>query len=302
MPPLFSKLILVLLIFSCCTDQKQAPSHQKVFETSEFEEYWYSGKAELNYYNLVQSGNGRSTKGNATLIFVTEHFSRKNQVKLSKDDGGLDHVSVLKLILTKSIGTVPYANSEMLSIFTPVNRDVDASSLKVAMSTQGWAGQLFTQMNLRGNRYNVKSYSYFEDQGDKSFSIKKVLLEDELWNMIRLDHDYLPIGQITILPGLFYTGSNHLPIAPVKAFAQKVSADSTFSYRIKFKEPDRVLEVIFEKNFPHKIIQWNESWSEGGKQLQTLGKLQKSVHINIGSKNQQTDFYLLDSLSQSFLH
>src|SRR5690606_24963330 len=131
-------------------------------------------------------------KGKAVLIFVTEDLSKKLQVKLD-NPSGQNKINVLKLNFTKKFVTGIYPYSLMLSVFTPTNRKKEPASLKATMSSQEWCGQVYTQVNLRGNRYVVKSHSYFEQEADDQFSVRQALLEDELWNFIRLDHEHLPV-------------------------------------------------------------------------------------------------------------
>ena len=80
-----------------------------------FGSYWFQGKAELTSYTLSQARYGELHPGEAILIFVTEDFSRKKQVKL--DDpaaAGADKVPVLKLNFEKNenvrIIEGPFAN------------------------------------------------------------------------------------------------------------------------------------------------------------------------------------------------
>jgi len=54
----------------------------------EFAEYWYAGKSEVAVYDLQQSRYGEVRPGTATLIFVTEPFSKKKHVKLDDPTTG----------------------------------------------------------------------------------------------------------------------------------------------------------------------------------------------------------------------
>src|SRR5688500_7788895 len=197
-----STLLLSVFLAGCASKPKQEGT-APVYQTQQFRDYWHAGKAEVNAYNLMQSRYGESRPGKAVLIFVTEDLSKKLQVKLD-DPSRRNKINVLKLNFTKKFITGIYPYSLMLSVFTPVNRDKEPSSLKASMSSQEWCGQVYTQVNLRGNRYAVRSHSYFEQEADEQFSVRQALLEDEIWNFIRLDPENLPVGDLEVVPGLFH--------------------------------------------------------------------------------------------------
>ncbi|MEQ8572775.1 MAG: hypothetical protein RIB63_01840, partial [Fulvivirga sp.] len=78
-------LISSFLMLSVTSCQKKANSNHRAISsvsTPEFADNWYAGKAELVSYNLKQSRYGEVHDGKAVLIFVTEPFSKKKQVKL----------------------------------------------------------------------------------------------------------------------------------------------------------------------------------------------------------------------------
>ncbi|NIP30395.1 MAG: hypothetical protein GTN59_07495, partial [Candidatus Dadabacteria bacterium] len=58
--------------------------------------------------------------------------------------------------------------------------------MKLTFSSQEWCGHAYTQANYRNGKYEFSSYSYFESKGDEKFKLDDVLLEDELFTIIRL--------------------------------------------------------------------------------------------------------------------
>src|SRR5690606_22038854 len=202
-------IILCLSIVSC------EGQRGRNYSSNEFKQYWYGGKAEISSYKLSQSRYGEQREGTAVLVFVTEDFSRTKQVKLDNPDKAAnDKVNVLKLNFMKQFVTGVYPYSMMQSVFTPVIRHQDEHSLKTTMSTQEWCGQVYVQMNYSDKGYDVKSHSYFEEEADQSYQIDRAILEDELWNIIRLDHTALPEGTFKIIPALFHSRLNHLATKP----------------------------------------------------------------------------------------
>jgi hypothetical protein len=284
------------VVITGCKRNKPQSEVDPVFRSQDFKDYWHAGKAEISSYNLSQSRYGETRKGKAVLIFVTEDLSKKLQVKLD-DPGRRNKVNVLKLNFTKNFITGIYPYSLMLSVFTPTDREKEPSSLKAAMSSQEWCGQVYTQVNLRGNRYSVKSHSYFEQEADERFSVRQAFLEDEVWNFIRLDHENLPTGDIDVIPGLFYTRLNHTDIKVQKGVAERSQTDSTFVYTLRFPEAGRTLSVSYEKAFPFKILSWKETWTERGKVMETTATLDKTVYTDYWTKNKNEFLYLRDSLN-----
>lgn len=262
---------------------------------NQFADYWYSGKAEVGSYQLIQSRYGESREGTASLIFVTEPFSKEKQVKLDDPDNA-DKVTVLKLNFTKNFVTGIYPYSMMLSVFTPVDSYNFPKSLKATMSSQEWCGQTFTQLNLIKNKYAVNGFSYFESEGDINEKFDNVLTEDELWNRIRINPNELPTGEKMVLPGFFYSRLYHKSIKPVKAMLTLKENGDSYTYTLSYES--RTLEIQFEKSFPFKIVSWREVLvSNDGEEQITTGKLMKTLHIDYWNKNSNQFSYLRDSLN-----
>src|SRR5919108_4912208 len=97
---------LTLVIGSC---QENSNRSVRPYQQNTFKQYWYSGKAEISSYTLDQSRYGQQRKGKAVLIFVTEDFSKKKQVKLDEPSSAeADKIGVLKLNFVKNFVTGIY--------------------------------------------------------------------------------------------------------------------------------------------------------------------------------------------------
>lgn len=288
-------LLLTLFSFSYCQQSDETDTPNVPYKKSDFHEYWYAGKAEVVSYELKQSRYGEMREGKAVLIFVTEPFSRSKQVKLDDPEkAGNDKSTVMKVNFTKKFITGIYPYSMMMSAFTPV--DALDRTEKVTMSSQEWCGQVFAQMNLNGRKYDVDSYSYFEQEGDLEFKLDATLLEDGIWNLIRLNYKSLPTGQIDIIPGLFFTRLNHQDLQAQKATAILTENEQEATYTIKY--PDRILAISFSTVFPYHILSWKETFQgPGGKSFTTSATLDKELHIDYWTKNKNSDRYLRDSLN-----
>jgi hypothetical protein len=267
-------------------------------QTDGFGAYWYKGKAELNHYQLVQARYGELRKGDAVLIFVTEDFLTGKQVKLEsapKSDVN-DATTVLKLNALKRFTTGIYDYSAMTSVFTPIDTKAFPSTLKLTTSVQDWCGQVWLQVNRRNDTFDIKSFSYFEREGDETLNIKGVLLEDELWTKLRLAPSALPTGEIEVIPSAVSTRLRHKKFQPEKAKATLDTKSDALVYTVAYSADERTLSITVEKNFPHKILKWNETYLDGfgakAKRLTTTAILKQTRLSDYWSKNALKDSVL----------
>ena len=287
---MIKKLVLLIpaaLFFLYCGSY---PADQSRAKPINFNEYWYQGLAEVNSFALEQSRYGQVFDGEAVMIFVTEDFSAKRQVKLDySGNKNPDLEKVLKLNFSRKFETGIYDYSVLQSVFTPVSFQVHRPSLKSNTSIQEWCGHTFNQFNLQKNKYRFSLLSYFGSEGDMSLELPAVLLEDELWNMIRMRPDAIPTGTVEIIPGSVFNRFYHqqpqvhkatILIEEIKGF-KKLSLDYTHG--------NRKLEIFFEKEFPHKIESWTEEITIQGKPMKTSAKRKKTMLIDYWNKNSPAD-------------
>lgn len=265
--------------------------------SSEFNNYWYAGDAEITSYKLEQARYGEVHSGNAVLVFVTEPFSKTKQVKADAPDKG--DVSVMKLNATKKFNTGIYPYSMMTSTFVPV-KEKKASALKVTTTSQEWCGHTFMQLNNRKGEFQIQSRSYFESEGDQDLTLGKSIIEDELWTKIRLNPAELPEGQQEIIPSFFYLRLKHKPVKAYKAVTKIIPGNSQSTYEINYPDLDRTLSITFNKEFPYEILQWEESYSSGwgpsAKSLTTKATRIKTLKTDYWTKHNKVDLQLRKEL------
>jgi hypothetical protein len=290
--------IIITTAMGCSSVSSQ---EQSTALSQEFKDYWYSGEAELTRYELEQARYGEIHRGDAVLIFVTEDFRKDKQVKY--ESGNRDDItSVLKLNFTRKFITGIYPYSLMSSVFTPVN-DTEPT-LKITTSSQEWCGHSFSQLNFRQNKYHYKLYSYFQDEGDQSLSINKVMLEDEIWTKIRMQPSSLPLGSIRLAPGTQFLRFNHREFAAEEATATlekvidpELSADPLYQYQVEYLNFNRILKITFEVVFPHHIVVWEEQTQNSqGQILTTKAKKTHSISLPYWQKNSTMDTVLRQEL------
>ncbi|EIM76428.1 hypothetical protein A3SI_10459 [Nitritalea halalkaliphila LW7] len=224
--------------------------------------YWFKGEAEITSFTLEQARYGEVHPGEAVLIYVTEDFSKKKQVKLD-DPRGKDVLNVLKLNSIREFETGVYKYNTMVSIFTPTK--VQRASPKITASVQEWCGQSFTQLNHNSDDgYSWRMYSYFESEGDQSGSVNG-LAEDELWTLLRIQPEAIPTGSVKLFPSVLENRLRHVPIEAHEAFIriQDIS-ESRRQLEVTYGDTGRTLKIDFLSAFPHEILGWEESQSEKG--------------------------------------
>ena len=251
--------LVLMLLFSCNTSSRNG------VEEEQFAKYWYQGKAEINVFDLQQSRYGENRPGKAVMIFVTEDFSKKKQVKLDNpEDNASDAQKVMKLNMTREFVTGVYPYHTMLSVFTPVYDEI--YSPKITASVTEWCGQSFTQLNFKSGGYQVKQFSYFESEGDAETKIN-AMAEDELFNRIRLNPDLVTTGSQLLIPSLIFQRFAHVPLKPENAEITKRDLGSNQAeIEVNYAGIGRKLTIRYQQFFPFEIISFEEVWTkENGK-------------------------------------
>ncbi len=283
-------------ICGCGSKAEDAPEHI-ANPPQAFKDYWYQGKAELSRFRLKQARYGEIHEGDAVLIFVTEDFLPDIQVK--RDYGDAEAASVLKLNANRTFHTGLYSYSVMTSTFTAVDFE-GPTTYKVSFSNQDWCGHLWGQMNLRGEQYHTSLFSYFQSEADRTATLPKTFLENEIWTWIRMAPDKLPTGEFLMIPSMLYSRLQHREAAPEKVKASLVKKkDKTFAkkklyvYQVEYPELKRRLEIFFEKEPPFAILGWKDTHSSGfgerARELTTVAVRTHSMFTDYWNQNHAAD-------------
>lgn len=298
--------VLLTIVFGCCVliscnsqekDTLAIKSNTPTPVTSnknrnlsqEFKDYWYAGNAEITSYKLIQERYGELREGSSVNVFVTEDFLPKVQVKA--DNASKDNIPVLKLNQTKKYLTGIYPYSVMTSTFSPVQTTEHAS--KISHSMQEWCGHVYVQLNNK-KKFEVESHSYFEGEADQMFKLEKTWLENELFNLIRINPEELPTGDnISIIPSFEYARMSHKKPKAYMASASLKKGDSISSYTLAYDNEPRQLKIYFSSDFPFTIERWEETHANG---LVTTAVKKKRIKTAYWSQNSNKHTFLRDSL------
>ena len=293
---------LIILFLGCQTSEKK-PLAANVVENSKaskvspaanrtlteaFKKYWYAGVAEITSYELKQARYGEIREGHAVMVFVTEDFLPSKQVKA--DRFSEDNIPVLKLNSTKKFLTGIYPYSMITSTFNPVNKKDHA--LKVSHSTQEWCGHVYMQLNNK-REFEIESHSYFESEGDQELKLEKTWLEDELWNLVRINPEELPTGDLQVLPSFESIRLKHQETKAQPAHGLLKHGENLSHYTLDYPSVKRKLTIYFKSNFPFEIQKWEEVHPNG---LITTGAIKKRILSAYWGKNSNQDLELRNEL------
>ena len=276
-------------------------------EEKDFHSYWYNHGAEITRFKLEQSRYGEIHPGYAILIFVTEPFLPDIHVKSDYESSRKKSIPVLKLNFIKRFNTGIYDYSMMKSVFTPLPAEKQqySKALKVSMTRQDWCGHVYLQYNLENDHYKVKQYSYFEKEGDKTITIPSVHLEDEIWTRIRIAPETLPLGEIKMIPGSFFTTLRMIESGAENAFAELTNTregdrEDFFQYTVTYPSLQRTFSIRFNRRFPYDILSWSETYLSGfGKKAKVLtinARRTHAVMTDYWNKNSLEDLELREEL------
>jgi hypothetical protein len=257
----------------------------------------FSSEAEICTYELSRARYDGIHPGEAILIFVTEPFLYKEQVK--SDKGGADNaIQVLKMNRIERFATGMYDYSMMTSVFTPMESFEFIYPLKITFSSQDWCGQSFAQVNnSKGFIYNQRSY--FQSEGDTVLNLPYALTEDNIFNLARLGKDLLPVGEFDLLPSQSYTRTAHVPFKEYDAEASLGQKDSLLVYNYEIPQLKRSVRIFMDPDHQNRIVKWTETFPTvfDGKLRTSTYKLKGIKKTSYWELNAPTDGNHRDSLN-----
>jgi hypothetical protein len=286
MKPFYFIPLSFLLLFCSETENKKTAIKKETisFNNQKFNDYWYGGKAEITSYKLTQSRYGEIYQGTAVNVFVTEDFLPKKQVKAdSRNDS---NIAILKLNSTKKFVTGIYPYSLMTSTFSPIN--IDKEAIKISFSAQEWCGNTFVQLNNR-EKFEIDFHSYFESNADRKITLKKNFLENNVWNMLRVNPYKIPKGRFKVIPSFEFLALNHLKIKGYDAETNLIEKGKFIYFSVFYPGLKRKITIELTKEFPHTIESWEETWTKRGKKLTTKATKIKTIQSAYWSKNGVAD-------------
>lgn len=257
--------------------------------SSETKRLWFDGKAELSSYKLTQARYGETHEGTAVLVYVTEPFSTTANTKADHDHPG--NISILKLNKTLKFNTGIYPYSMMNSTFFPL--EYGTASLKLSSSVQEWCGMTYLEMK-NADKFVFEFDSYFEGFTYKNKTLDKTILEDDLWSLIRLNPELLPIGNQLVIPSMFFLRlRNKMPEAYEATLSLEKDSQGMSNYTLVYPALERVITISFNTGFPHEILGWEDTHYSGygdeKKKLTSKAERLKTIRTDYWNQNHNED-------------
>lgn len=270
----------------------------------ELGKYWYQGEAEISRYELQQNRYSDIHPGEAVLVFVTEDFLTDKQVK-NENYSNPNSTPILKLNMIRTFPTGLYTYNIMTSVFTPVKVQEFPQTLKATTTTQEWCGHTYQQLNFRDGKYQNTLHSYFENEAGQFTEVEYAILEDELFNRIRMNPDGLPTGQLSILPATAVNRLMHLSFQPLEAEASlsaytgaDFEGEGLRVYTLKYPGLNRTVEIVFQPEAPYIIEGWTDAYPSlmDGKVRKSIARRTHTIKSAYWQKNQKEDMALRKEL------
>lgn len=130
---------------------------------------WDDGLAEVAALRSRVSRYGAPREAEEFLITVAEDQDRATLVKALPGVPAADRRRVVKLNRMVTVPTGIYSYRQMSTSF------LDRHSLeltKLVTSSQEWCGSTFVEAVVRGQRLEVRTFSYLEGEGDRTFTLE----------------------------------------------------------------------------------------------------------------------------------
>ena len=106
-----------------------------------------------------------------------------------------------------------------------------------------------------------------------------------------------------MLPSIEYTRFNHFDPNPVRVMAELTDSENKEGmqvYTLRFPELNRTLSITFEKEFPYRIEEWEETsrsgWGEDAPILTTKAIRVERMMTDYWTKNSNADLPLREEL------
>ncbi len=282
-----SLLPVILCFFLTCSDAYDGETGKQrgLFSPSEeFNAYWNSGTAELTRYDLKQARYGSMHDGEMIVVVVSEPFRTDKQVK-SELTPGTNDTPVLKAQLMRRFATGIYDYELTTTSFKPLETGLLRRAPKVTGSAVDWCGHAWMQLNLKSGAYQAQVRSYFEAEADEDFKVGDAISEDEIWQRIRMHPKFLPTGDTQMIPSLMSARLRHRRLkietaqAETQAYGKLRQTEFTLRYATGSPE-ERQVSWIFEDAFPHRILEYRETYWDGfekKQKLTTVARLKKTI-------------------------
>lgn len=293
-------LLAMMLIFLCqstgCVEAESnaaGPAEPPTAAKTDFVEmeYWNDGLAEMCYYDATDEIYGKPRSYTRTMLMNREWMDPDTMVKFVGADIS-KAVPVFKITIAEEIPTENYNYRYLVSQYL---RRSDLRFEKLAVSSQEWCGTTFKQLKRGKDRITLNGFSYFEGEGDQTFTLPadaNVYPREALFALARQVAISSESRETTVMSRLRSTHlqkpqTRKLTLVP-KAKTQRVTVPAgTYTARlVQLKKGEQVLaEYLVDASAPHLLLRYEDR--ESGHNF-ALRAFEKRAYWDRSSKS---DFY-----------
>ena len=119
--------------------------------------------------------------------------------------------------------------------------------------------------------------------------LTKNILENDLWNLLRINPKKLPTGNFNSIPSFEFLALNHQKIAAYQANASLKEEGDFITYSIYYPSLKRELTIKATKKFPFTIENWKETFTKNGKENTSEATKIKTIQTAYWNKKRVTD-------------
>ncbi len=223
-------------------------------------EYWYDGKAELNFYDaqIVTYGTPRKTD-KVVHILVTEDHVPADLVK-ANDWRSPGLLKVLKFNNMRTFQTGIYDYRQMMSVFFNIE---DQHFAKMTFGSQEWCGGSFKEIVNFNGRSSFDFNTYWEGQGNGRYEVdfpRHLVLYDALPVQLRMLRWKTGLQTtMQLLPSQLSSRVKAPRVSEARLRVEEeqeveVPAGTFAAYRVRVQSDWGEDRFWFEKAFPHRML------------------------------------------------
>ncbi|MCH8253098.1 MAG: hypothetical protein IID36_11660, partial [Planctomycetes bacterium] len=127
---------------------------------------WDTGLCEMSFYRAVDVIYGKPRHYTRVHLLNRQWMDGESGVKAERDAPGA--IPVFKLNMAEEIPTENYHYRYLTTVF--VDR-IELKPMKMIVSSQEWCGATFKHLRWGDDTLMVRSFSYFPDEGDRSWVV-----------------------------------------------------------------------------------------------------------------------------------
>lgn len=127
---------------------------------------WDDGLSEMSYFVATDRIYGVERKYTRVQLLNRQWMHKDTGVKV--DPGDPAAVPVFKMNIAEEIPTENYNYRYLVSVFL---ERPDLTPFKLAASSQEWCGTSYKSLRWKDDRLIIHSYSYFDGEGDRTWSV-----------------------------------------------------------------------------------------------------------------------------------